>query len=227
MAISSRYTRGIEIQIGGNATKLKTALDSANRSIRTTQSELDTLKNSLKLEWDATKFQRAQALAQKALSETEAKAELLRKALAAMGDPASFSATQKEQYEALRRELSYVEVSAQRAKAQLEEVSKSAEQAKVDQLTSQLEDADAALDTTGAKLDSVRSKLERNWDAKQFDQAQELAQQAITQTEAKAELLRQKLAALEELGTEKTSAEYQRLEKQLVETEAAAEHPKD
>lgn len=223
MAISSRYTRGIEIQIGGNATKLKTALDSANRSIRTTQSELDTLKNSLKLEWDATKFQRAQALAQKALSETEAKAELLRKALASMGDPASFSATQKEQYEALRRELSYVEVSAQRAKAQLEEVSKSAEQAKVDQLTSQLEDADAALDTTGAKLDSVRSKLERNWDAKQFDQAQELAQQAITQTEAKAELLRQKLAALEELGTEKTSAEYQRLEKQLVETEAAAE----
>ena len=93
----------------------------------------------------------------------------------------------------------------------------------MDQLTSQLEDADAALDTTGAKLDSVRSKLERNWDAKQFDQAQELAQQAITQTEAKAELLRQKLAALEELGTEKTSAEYQRLEKQLVETEAAAE----
>ena len=84
MAISSRYTRGIEIQIGGNATKLKTALDSANRSIRTTQSELDTLKNSLKLEWDATKFQRAQALAQKALSETEAKAELLRKALACL-----------------------------------------------------------------------------------------------------------------------------------------------
>lgn len=223
MAISSRYTRGIEIQIGGNTTKLKTALDSANRSIRTTQSELDTLKNSLKLEWDATKFQRAQALAQRALSETEAKAELLRKALAAMGDPASFSATQKEQYEALRRELSYVEVSAQRAKAQLEEVSKSAEQAKVDQLTSQLEDADAALDTTGAKLDSVRSKLERRWDAKQFDQAQELAQRAITQTEAKAERLRQKLTALEELGTEKTSAEYQRLEKQLVETEAAAE----
>ena len=31
------------------------------------------------------------------------------------------------------------------------------------------------------------------------------------------------MAALEELGTEKTSAEYQRLEKQLVETEAAAE----
>ena len=101
MAISSRYTRGMGIQIGGNATKLKTALDSADRSIRTTNPRLDALKNSLKLEWDATSSARP-ALAQKALSETEAKVELLRKALAAMGDPASFSATQKEQYEALR-----------------------------------------------------------------------------------------------------------------------------
>ena len=223
MAISSRYTRGIEIQIGGNTTKLKTALDTANRAIRTTQSELDTLKNSLKLEWDVTKFQRAQELAQKALSETEAKAEVLRKALAAMGDPSTFSTTQKEQYEALRRELSYVEVAAQKAQKQLDEVNKSAEQARVDELTGQLEDADAALETTGARLDAVRAKLEHKWDAKQFDAAQQLAQQAVTQTEAKAELLRQKLAALDAMGTEKTSAEYQKLEKQLIETESAAE----
>lgn len=122
-----------------------------------------------------------------------------------------------------KRDLADTSAALSRVREELEGVGRSAQQSKVDQLTSQLEDADAALDTTGAKLDSVRSKLERRWDAKQFDQAQELAQQAITQTEAKAELLRQKLAALEELGTEKTSAEYQRLEKQLVETEAAAE----
>lgn len=122
-----------------------------------------------------------------------------------------------------KRDLADTSAALSRVREELEGVGRSAQQSKVDQLTSQLEDADAALDTTGAKLDSVRSKLERNWDAKQFDQAQELAQQAITQTEAKAELLRQKLAAMEELGTEKTSAEYQRLEKQLVETEAAAE----
>ena len=60
-------------------------------------------------------------------------------------DRAALETAFLEELEALRRELSYVEVSAQRAKAQLEEVSKSAEQAKVDQLTSQLEDADAAL----------------------------------------------------------------------------------
>lgn len=117
MVISSRYTRGIEIQVGGNATKLKAVLDPVNHSIRTTQSELDTLKNSLKLEWGAAKFRRAQALTQKALNETEVKVEFLREVLAVVGDPASFGATQKEQYEALRRELSYVEVPAQRAKA--------------------------------------------------------------------------------------------------------------
>lgn len=122
-----------------------------------------------------------------------------------------------------KRDLADTSAALSRVREELEGVGRSAQQSKVDQLTSQLEDADAALDTTGAKLDSVRSKLERRWDAKQFDQAQELAQRAITQTEAKAELLRQKLTALEKLGTEKTSAEYQRLEKQLVETEAAAE----
>lgn len=122
-----------------------------------------------------------------------------------------------------KRDLADTSAALSCVREELEGVGRSAQQSKVDQLTSQLEDADAALDTTGAKLDSVRSKLERRWDAKQFDQAQELAQRAITQTEAKAELLRQKLTALEKLGTEKTSAEYQRLEKQLVETEAAAE----
>ena len=117
MALSSKYTRGIEIEIGGNATKLKTALDTANRSIRTTQSELDTLQNSLKLEWDPTKFQRAQELAQRACQQTQEKAEMLRKALASMGDASAFTDTQREQYEAIRRELSYVEVAAQKAEA--------------------------------------------------------------------------------------------------------------
>ncbi len=223
MAVSSRYTKGIEIEIGGNATKLKTALDSANRAIRTTQSELDTLRNSLKLEWDPSKFQRAQELARRALEETERKAEVLRKGLAAMGDPGSFSETQRAQYEALRRELSYVEVAAQRAREQLKEVSRASEQSKIDLLTGELEDVSAGLETTGAKLDRVRAKLERKWNAKQFDEAQELAQRAISQTEQKAELLRQKLAALDEAGTDKTSAEYQRLEKELTEAEEAAE----
>ena len=60
MALGSKYVKGIEIEIGGNSTKLKTALDSANRSIKTTQTELDTLRNSLKLEWNSENFSRTQ-----------------------------------------------------------------------------------------------------------------------------------------------------------------------
>lgn len=148
MPLSSRYTRGIEIQIGGNTTRLKTALDQANRSIRTTQTELDTLRNSLKLEWDPSRFQRAQQLAQRAIDETKAKADVLRKALEAMGDPTSFSATQKEQYEAIRRELSYVEVAAQKAQAQLEELNN----VPLDRLKQSLTDAGDRLSRLGAGL---------------------------------------------------------------------------
>ena len=54
-----------------------------------------------------------------------------------------------------------------------------------------------------ALLDSVRSKLERNWDAKQFDQAQELAQQAITRLRLRRNCSARKLAALEEWGQKK------------------------
>ena len=234
MAVSARYTKGITIEIGGNATKLKTALDGANRSIRTTQSELDTLRNSLKLEWDPSQFQRAQELARRAVEETEQKAQLLRKALETLGDPSGFSQTQREQYEALRRELSYAEVAARGAReeltkvnrlqfTQLEEQARAATQA----LEDGLEDADAALDNTRTRLELVRKKLEQGWDTEDFRQAQALAAQAVEETERKAELLRQKLAALEEAGTEQTSAEYQRLEKQLLETEQAAEQARE
>ncbi|WP_158097429.1 hypothetical protein [Flavonifractor sp. An92] len=229
MAVSARYTKGITIEIGGNATKLKTALDGANRSIRTTQSELDTLRNSLKLEWDPSQFQRAQELARRAVEETEQKAQLLRKALETLGDPSGFSQTQREQYEALRRELSYAEVAARGAReeltkvnrlqfTQLEEQARAATQA----LEDGLEDADAALDNTRTRLELVRKKLEQGWDTEDFRQAQALAAQAVEETERKAELLRQKLAALEETGTERTCAAYQRLDRELAETESAA-----
>lgn len=148
MALSSKYTRGIEIEIGGNATKLKTALDTANRSIRTTQSELDTLQNSLKLEWDPAKFQRAQELAQRACQQTQEKAEMLRKALESMRDTSAFSDTQKEQYEAIRRELSYVEVAAKKAEEQLEQLNN----LRLDKLKQALTDAAGRLDAMGNKL---------------------------------------------------------------------------
>lgn len=146
MALNAKYTKGIEIEIGGNSTKLKTALDEANRVIRTSQSELRTLQNSLKLEWNADNFKRAQELSQRALEQTEQKAETLRKALAALEAEGKGQGT--EQYEAIRRELSYVEVAAQKARKQLEELNN----ADLEKLIASFGDAGERLDAMGGKL---------------------------------------------------------------------------
>ena len=122
MALNSRYTRGIEIEIGGNVTKLKTALDEANRVISGTQKELNVLKNNLKIEWNPATFQRAQELAQRTLAETQGKADSLRKALAELDKQGEKKDTKA--YEEIRRELSYTEVAAQKATAQLDELSR-------------------------------------------------------------------------------------------------------
>ena len=146
MALSTKYTKGIQIEIGGNTTGLKVALDEANRSIKTTQGELDTLKNSLKLEWDADNFKRAQELSQRALEQTEQKAEALRKALASLEAAGRGQGT--EQYEAIRRELSYVEVAAQKARKQLEELNN----ADLEKLIAAFGDAGERLNAMGGKL---------------------------------------------------------------------------
>lgn len=146
MALSTKYTKGIQIEIGGNTTGLKVALDQANRSIKTTQGELDSLKNNLKLEWNADNFKRAQELSQRALEQTEQKAEALRKAMAALEAEGKGKGT--EQYEAIRRELSYVEIAAQKARKQLEELNN----ADMEKLIAAFGDAGERLDAMGGKL---------------------------------------------------------------------------
>lgn len=220
MALSSKSARGIEIELGGNTTKLKAALDEANRSIRTTKTELATLKNSLKLEWDPGQFKRAQELAQRAMQQTEEKAEILRKGLAELdklGD-----AKNTEQYEAIRRELSYVEVAAQKARRELEEINQLEFTEAAKKLDEAIETAGASVDATVAKLDTVRTKLEQRWDAGEFQNAQALAREAIEKTEEKAEALRKKLKSLEDAGTDKASSEYLELEAALARVEKAA-----
>lgn len=220
MALSSKSARGIEIELGGNTTKLKAALDEANRSIRTTKTELTTLKNSLKLEWDPGQFKRAQELAQRAMQQTEEKAEILRKGLAELDKLGDAKNTQ--QYEAIRRELSYVEVAAQKARRELEEINHLEFTEAAKKLDEAIKTAGASVDATAAKLDTVRTKLEQRWDAGEFQNAQALAREAIEKTEEKAEALRKKLQSLEDAGTDKASSEYLELEAALARVEKAA-----
>jgi len=146
MALSRKASRGIEIEIGGNVTQLKTALDQANRSIKTTKDELTVLKKALKLEWDPTNFRRSQELARRALEQTEAKAEMLRKALAELDKQGKGKNT--EQYESIQRELSYVSVAAKKARDQVKEI----DDLRMASIREELQKTGKALDGMGNKL---------------------------------------------------------------------------
>lgn len=146
MAVGSKYTKGIEIEISGKATKLKTALDDANRSIRSSQSELKTLQKNLELEWNPASFKRAQELAQRSLQQTRDKADILRKALAEIDSQDAGKDT--ERYEAIRRELSYVEGSARKAAEELKKLNS----LPLDKLKAELSSAADRLDKMGNKL---------------------------------------------------------------------------
>lgn len=146
MALKSKYTKGIVLEIGGNATKLKTALDGVNREIRSTQTELKTLQNNLQLEWNTDAFVRAQELAQRAVVQTKDKAAMLRQALAQLD--VQGEEKDVERYEAIRRELSSVEVAVQRAAAQLQTLNN----IRFDALKEALQDASEQLDTIGNRL---------------------------------------------------------------------------
>lgn len=146
MALSSKYTKSIEIEIGGKSTSLKKALDDANKSIRSTQSELKALQASLKLEWNADKFKRAQELAQETVKQTTAKVDALKKALAELDNKGE--SPDSDQYKELRKELEWVEVAAQKANKELESLNNT----RLDALKESIREAGDQLDSMGSKL---------------------------------------------------------------------------
>ena len=71
---------------------------------------------------------------------------------------------------------------------------------------------------TQTELNALQKSLELKFDADKFARAQKVAQQAIDQTAATADLLRRRLAYLEESGNVDTDA-YRKLQAELAKTE--------
>lgn len=91
-----------------------------------------------------------------------------------------------------------------------------------------LRSADKDISSTQKQLKSLQDSLKISWDPKKFQKAQELAQQALSATEKKATLLRQRLAEMEKQGvsTDKARTEYNYLQQELEKTELNAERLK-
>ena len=102
--------QGITVEIGGDTTKLQTALKGVNAEIRNTQSQLKDVDKLLKLDPGNTELlaQKHKLLAQ-AVTETKEKLETLKTAAAQADEALKNGAITQEQYDGLQREIAETE----------------------------------------------------------------------------------------------------------------------
>ena len=142
--------RGLNVKFDADFSEFKKNMKNADKDINSTQKQLKSLQDSLKLEWNASKFTQAQAQARKALQATEEKADLLRKRLLEM-EKAGVTDKTREEYNYLSEQLNRTELSAQKLKKQLEDL----DNIQLKQLTSGLDKAADKLDTAAQKTKGI------------------------------------------------------------------------
>lgn len=136
---------GITVQIGGDTTKLSTALSKVNKEIRNTQSQLKDVNKLLKLDPGNTDLMaQKQRLLTQAVSETKEKLDALKLASQQANEALARGDISQAQYDALQREI----VETEKA---LEELERQANQSAT---------ALQKIGATGEKLKGVGSSIE-------------------------------------------------------------------
>lgn len=104
--MAANRIKGITIEIGGDTTKLQTALKGVNTEIRNTQSQLKDVNKLLKLDPGNTELiaQKHRLLGQ-AVDETKQKLETLKTAQQQADEALRNGSISKDQYDALQREI--------------------------------------------------------------------------------------------------------------------------
>ena len=143
--------KGITVEIGGDTTKLQTALKGVNTEIRNTQSQLRDVEKLLKLDPGNTELiaQKHRLLAQ-AVSETKEKLETLKNAQQQADEALRNGTISQDQYDALQREIVETE---QRLRSLEEQANQSATALQKIGATGE------KLQTVGNKISSVGQKL--------------------------------------------------------------------
>nr|DAO07187.1 MAG TPA: minor tail protein [Caudoviricetes sp.] len=143
-SVASRI-QGITVEIGGDTTKLSTALSKVNKEIRNTQSQLKDVNKLLKLDPGNTELMaQKQRLLSQAVSETKEKLDSLKLASQQANDALARGEISQSQYDGLQREIVETEQA-------LEELEKQAEKSAV---------ALQKIGATGEKLKNVGSSIE-------------------------------------------------------------------
>ena len=98
--------KGITVEIGGDTTKLQTALQGVNKEIKSTQSQLEDVEKLLKLDPGNTELlAQKEKLLSDAVKETKEKLEALKTAAVQANTALANGDISKEQYDALQREI--------------------------------------------------------------------------------------------------------------------------
>lgn len=98
--------KGIVVEIGGDTTKLSSALQGVNKEIKNTQSQLKDVEKLLKLDPGNTELlSQKHKLLGDAVSETKQKLETLKTAAEQANAALANGDISKEQYDALQREI--------------------------------------------------------------------------------------------------------------------------
>ncbi|NBI99517.1 phage tail tape measure protein [Lachnospiraceae bacterium] len=104
--MAANRIKGITVEIGGDTTKLQTALKGVNTEIRNTQSQLKDVEKLLKLDPGNTELMaQKHRLLGEAVKETKEKLETLKTAAEQANDALARGEISQGQYDALRREI--------------------------------------------------------------------------------------------------------------------------
>ena len=102
--------QGITVEIGGDTTKLSTALSKVNKEIRDTQAQLKDVNKLLKLDpGNAELMAQKQRLLSQAVSETKEKLDALKLAGQQANEALAKGEISRSQYDALQREIAETE----------------------------------------------------------------------------------------------------------------------
>lgn len=149
--MAANRIKGITIEIGGDTTKLQTALKGVNTEIRNTQSQLKDVEKLLKLDPGNTELlsQKHKLLAQ-AVSETKEKLETLKIAAEQANTALANGEISQSQYDALQREIVETEQELKRLEEQANQSATAMQ--KIAATGEQLKNVGGNIESAGKKL---------------------------------------------------------------------------
>ena len=155
--VASRI-QGITVEIGGDTTKLSTALSKVNKEIRDTQAQLKDVNKLLKLDpGNAELMAQKQRLLAQAVGETREKLEALRLAGQQVNEALAKGEISRSQYDALQREIVETEQALRDLERQAEQASVALQ--RIGAAGEKLRDVGSAIEGAGQKLMPVTAAV--------------------------------------------------------------------